>query len=112
MLQIQNSAPVHPFSIESLMEFYKNLTFPQRAKLFEIFLPENVKLKKKNPPYSSSMFPEMTKHIISIVSYFLGYRTNQWADETIIGFLSMFVTIEKPLVTFHYSEFLAEVIHE
>ena len=90
MLQIQNSTSLKPFSVNSLMELYKTLTFSHKAKIFETFLPENFKLPKTNPPYPSSMFPEMTEQIISIVSCLLGYQINQWVNEAIIGFLSVF----------------------
>lgn len=76
MLQIQNYTPLKPFTINSLLEFYKNLTFPHRENVFETFLPEDAQLLKKNPPYSSSMFPEMTKQIISIVSCLFHYQSN------------------------------------
>lgn len=42
MLKIPNNDSLSPFLVDSLMEIYKNLTFPQRAKIFEIFLPEDV----------------------------------------------------------------------
>lgn len=58
------------------------------------------------------MFPEMTKQVISILSCLLGYQTDQWVDEAIIGFLSVFSTGENTLAIFHYSEFLVDVIHE
>ena len=87
------------------MEFYKNLTFPHRSKIFETFLLEDAQLPKKSPPYSSSMFPEMTKQIISIVSCLLGYQSDQWVDEAIIGFLSIFTIGEKPSI-FNYNEYL------
>jgi len=74
-------------SVDSLMELYKNLTFPHKAKIFETFLPMNVQFPKKNPPYPSSMFLEMTKQIISIVSYLLGYQNDKWVDKTIIVFI-------------------------
>jgi hypothetical protein len=50
MLQIPRSDPAIPFSIEALNDLYQKLTFPQRAQIFEIFLPEDAQLPKKNPP--------------------------------------------------------------
>ena len=35
---------------------YKNLTFPHKAKIFEVFLPKDAQLPKTDPPYSSSIF--------------------------------------------------------
>lgn len=111
MLQIPNYESLKPFSGDSLVEFYMNLTFPQRANIFETFLLEDAQLPKKNPSYSSSMFLKMTKKIISIVSCLLGYQFDQWVDESIIGFLSIFTTSEKPFI-FNYRQFLAVKIHD
>jgi len=65
MLQVPQNGSLSHFSGDSLIELYQKLTFPQRARIFEIFLPENVQLPKKNPPYPASMFPEKTKQIVS-----------------------------------------------
>lgn len=59
-MEIQNHKPLHPFSLESLMDIYKKLDFPQRSKIFETFLLENIQFPKTNPPYESSIFTEMT----------------------------------------------------
>lgn len=112
ILKIKPSAPLHSFSIDSLMEIYQKLTFPQRAKIFEIFLLENVELRRTSPPYPSSMFPKMTRQVISIVSCLLGYPTNQWVDESILGFLSVFLVGDKPSLMFNYNKFLAEAIQD
>ena len=45
-------------------------------------------------------------------SYILGYHSNQWVDEPILGFLSIFSTDNKPSLMFNFSQFLADNIHE
>lgn len=77
-----------------------------------MFLPEDAQLPKKNPPYPSSIFPDKAKHIISLLSYFLGCYSYEWVDEAILGFLSIFSTEEKPSMIFNFSQFLADNIHE
>lgn len=52
------------FSLEFLTHLYEKLDFTTRAKSFEIFLPENAQLPKKNPPYPSSIFPDEAKQIM------------------------------------------------
>ena len=94
------------------MEIYSKLKFTKRTKNFETFLPENAQLPKTNPPYPSSMFPGMTKQIISIVACMLGYHLDQWVDEIILAFLSLFSWNEKPDAIFCYNEFLAEIIDD
>ena len=56
MLQIPWNDSAIPFSIEVLNNLYQEFTFPQRAQIFNIFLPEDTQLPKHNPPYSSSIF--------------------------------------------------------
>ena len=58
------------------------------------------------------MFPEMTRQVISIVSFLLGYPTDQWVDEIILGFLSVFSAGEKLSMIFNYSDILSEEIHD
>ena len=50
-------------------------------------------------------------HIITIISYLLGYYSDQWLDEAIIGFLSILSEESKPSVLFNFSQFLANAIH-
>ncbi len=52
-LQINTQIALHPFSIDALMDIYKNLTFPKKAHTFECFLPENSELPRTNAPYSA-----------------------------------------------------------
>lgn len=62
-----------PFSHEILSEMYQRLDFSKRAKTLELFMTEHTPLPNKNPPYSSSTFPDRTKHIVIVLSYLLGY---------------------------------------
>ena len=58
------------------------------------------------------MFPDRTKHITTILSHFLVYNSNQFVNEAILGFLSMFSIDSKPTVIYDFSHFIAEAIHE
>lgn len=73
---------------------------------------EQTPLPNKNPPYYSSVFPNRTRHIVTILSYLLSYYSNQWLDETIIGFISILSTESKPSILFNFNQFLAYSIHE
>jgi hypothetical protein len=97
MLQIPKNDSTTPFFVEALNELYQKLTFPQRAQIFEIFLPEDAQFPKKNPPYPSSIFIEKENQIISMLSYLLGYYSDEWVDEPILGFLSIFLQKKKLL---------------
>jgi hypothetical protein len=74
-----------PFSIKALDYLYKKISFPQRAQIFEIFLPEDVEFPKKKPPYPSSIFSVKENQIISTLCYLLGYCSGEWVDEPILA---------------------------
>jgi hypothetical protein len=56
MMQIPQADPVSPFNLEILTELYQKMTFPQRAQIFELFLPPSAQFPSTNPLYPSSMF--------------------------------------------------------
>jgi hypothetical protein len=56
MMQISRADSTSPFNLEILTELYQNMTFPQRAQIFELFLPPSTQFPATNPPYPSSMF--------------------------------------------------------
>jgi hypothetical protein len=47
-----------------------------------------------------------------MLSYLLGYYSDEWVDEPILGFLSIFSTEEKVSIKFNFSQFLADSIHD
>ena len=112
MMQIPRADSTSPFNLEILTELYQKMTFPQRAQIFELFLPPSTQFPTTNPPYPFSMFSTTGNQIISSLCAFLGYYSDQWVDESILGFLSIFSTDEKPTTHFDFSTFLANNIHE
>jgi hypothetical protein len=112
MMQVTHAESASPFSLEILTELYQRMTFPQRAHIFELFLPTSAPLPSTNPPYPSSMFSTQGNQIISSLCALLGYYSDQWVDEPILGFLSIFSNDEQPTTQFDYSTFLANNIHE
>ena len=58
------------------------------------------------------MFSTKGNQIISSLCALLGYYSDQWVDEPILGFLSIFSNDEQPTMQFDYSTFLANNIHE
>jgi hypothetical protein len=112
MMQIPRAKSASPFNLEILTELYQKMTFPQRAQLFDLFLPPSAQFPSKNPPYPSSMFLTKGNHIISSLCALLGYYSDQWVDEPILGFLSIFSVNEKPTTQFDFNTFLENNIHE
>jgi hypothetical protein len=58
------------------------------------------------------MFSTKGNQVITSLCALLGYHSNQWVDEPILGFLSIFFTDEKPTTQFDFSKFLVDNIHE
>jgi hypothetical protein len=112
MMQINRPESAAPFNLEILTELYQKMTFPQRAQIVELFLPTSALLPTTNPPYPSSLFSVKGNQIISSLCALLGYYSDQWVDEPILGFLSIFSNDEQPTIQFDYNTFLAHNIHE
>jgi hypothetical protein len=100
MMQIPSIESTSPFNLEILMELYLNLSFPQRAQIFKIFLPQDAHFPKKTPPYHSSLFSERGNQVISSLCCLLGYFSDEWVDEPILGFLSIFSAEEHATTQF------------
>lgn len=47
-----------------------------------------------------------------MVIYVLGYPKNQWVDEVVLVFLSIFSIGHKPSVIFNYKQHLSTIIHD
>jgi hypothetical protein len=112
MMQIPRDKSTSPFNLEVITKLYQKLSFPQRAQIFNLFLPQAPHLPKTNPPYPSSLFSVKGNQVISSLCALLGYFLDQWVDEPILGFLSIFSVDERPTTLFDYSTFLADNIHE
>jgi hypothetical protein len=96
MMQIPRAESTSPFNLEIITELYQKLSFPQRAHIFKLFLPQVAQLPNTNPSYPSSLFSVKGNQVISSLYALLGYFLDQWVDEPILGFLSIFSTNEKP----------------
>jgi hypothetical protein len=58
------------------------------------------------------MFSEKGNQVISSLFCQLGYFSDEWVDEPILGFLYIFSAVEKATIQFDYNTFLAENIHD
>jgi hypothetical protein len=112
MMQIPRIESASPFNLEIITELCQKLSFPQRAQILEFFLPQDAQFPKSNPPYPSSLFSEKGNQVISSLCCLLGYFSDEWVDEPILGFLSIFSTKENPTTQFNYNTFLVENIHK
>jgi hypothetical protein len=57
------------------------------------------------------MFSEKGNQIISSLCCLLDYFSDEWVDEPILGFISIFFAEEKAIIHFDYNSVLAENMH-
>ena len=58
------------------------------------------------------MFPDQSKKIIYVLPCLLGYYYNEWVDEQVLAYLSIFSTNQKPFIVFNFSQFIADIVHK
>jgi hypothetical protein len=105
MMQIPHVDFASPFNLEILTELYQKMTFSPKSSNIRV-VPSHL------GSIPSSMFSTKGNQVISSLCDLLGYYSDPWVDETILGFLSIFSTDEKPTTQFDFSTFLANNIHE
>lgn len=76
------------------------------------FPPTGCSTPQEKSPYLSSLFSEKGNQVISSLCCLLGYFSDKWVDEPILGFLSIFSAEEKATIQFDYNTFLAENIQD
>lgn len=112
MLQVQPSPNETPLSIEGLLDLYTKLYLPTTAQIFQNFIIEECHTPTESPPYVATIFSEKGRQIITMLSYILGYASNEHVDEVVLAFLSIFCP-GKPLATmYNYAQFIADRMHE
>ena len=111
MLQLQPDPQAFPLSIEALTQLYLGLDFPKRFMILKNLMPSHVEIPKLNPPYSTARFSEGSRHIISMLSFVLGYFIDEHTDESILGLLSTMPPGQPLAVIFDYAGFIADTIH-
>jgi len=58
------------------------------------------------------MLSERGKRIITMISCVLGCSTNEYVDELVLAFMSIYTRGQPPVVVYNYAEFIAERMHE
>lgn len=112
MLQVQPNPNLDPFSIEWLLELYNSIDEDKAKKVFKNFIVVEEHTPNFNPPYIAPIFSQASKHIITMVSSILGYRTDEHVDEVIFAFISLFTPSKPPTIKFDYAQFIADKMRE
>lgn len=72
---------------------------------------EGAGIPKNNPPYLSSIFPKISRQIISMSCCLLGYNNDHVVDEVVMGLLLAFSPRKKPTIFLNFNQFPLDVIH-
>ena len=64
------------------------------------------------PPFLHVWFNDIGKVLVSMISYILGYNTNEYVDETILAMISIFTPRKSPAAQYDYATLIAKKIHE
>lgn len=90
MLQLQPGQNLTPISVGDLLDQFPKLTTAKLAEMFQIFIVEVKHIPKDPPPYIYSIFSQFGQDIVATISSILGYTTNEYIDEIILAFMSIF----------------------
>ena len=107
MLQMSHGPRAVSLSIEDLTQLYLDLDFPSRFMIFQTFWSTHVDIPKVNPPYDTFDFPEGSRQVISMLSFILGYDSDDFTDASILGFLSTLSPGQPPSIVFNFSKIIA-----
>jgi len=88
------------------------LDLPKRSQIFQTFILEEAHIPTDSAPYSTTIFSERARQIVTILSCVLGYTTDEHVDEPILAFLSIFCPGKPPAAVFNFAQFLADRIHD
>lgn len=103
MLQIHPSPNLTPLSIGNLLDLYITLDPVKIKQIFHNFIIEEQHTPTNIPHYASSIFSEIGRRIITMLSCILGYTSDEHVDEVIMAFLSIFTLDNPPSIMFNYA---------
>jgi len=111
MLHFRPTQPLAPLSMGLLLDQGTKLTSAELTRIAQLFIKPNCQ-PQHPPPYHHAWFTEVGKFVVDMISYILGFKTNEYVDETILVFLSMFTPGQPPAVKYDYATFIDDKIHE
>lgn len=107
MLQLQLGENLTPISIRDLLDCFPKLTTKKLAEMFQYFIIEGKPIPKDPPPYVYTIFFKFGHDIVAMISSILGYTTNEYIDEIVLAFMSLFTPGQPPSIMYYYAKFIA-----
>jgi len=112
MLQIQPGQNLSPLSIRDLLDLFPKLSPARLAQIIQTFIIEEKYTPKEPPPYVYTIFSPFDQDIVAIISSVLGYTTNEYIDEIILAFMSIYTPGKPPTIIYDYAKFIADRMHD
>ena len=95
------------------MDLYIKLDPSKIKQIFQQnFIIEECHNPKDIPPYVATIFSETRRRIITMLSCILGFTSDEFVDEFIMAFLSIFTPSMPPTIMYDYAHFIADRMHE
>ena len=67
---------------------------------------------KGPPPHGYTFFIEEGRLILNMISFIMGFNTNEYVDHLILVLLSIFTPAQPPAVKYDFASYIADKIHD
>lgn len=82
-----------------------------KSNLIQSYLASGATVPENPPPYPTSIFPDASRQILTMIYSILGYDDDQKVDEVILGLMLALGSSKTVPVMFYYYKFLADSIN-
>ncbi len=103
-------SPPLPFLI--CLKYSLSYLFLEVPKSSRLSLLKKSTYQKTPPPYMLVIFFDLGKDMTTMISCILGFTTNEYIDEIIFAYMSIFIPGQPPAVKFDYAKFIADKMHD
>jgi len=90
MLQLQPGQDITFLTIVDFLEKFSKLSSSRSTQILQTLIVEEKYMPKDPPPYVSVIFSNQGKDITTMISCILGFTTNEYVDEIIFAYMSIF----------------------
>ena len=94
------------------MDLYPKLIPTRLAQIIQTFIVEDKYTPKDPPSYVAGLFSPSGRSIVDMISRVLGYTTDEYIDEFILAFRSIYTLGQPPAVIYDNAQFIANRVHE
>ena len=96
--------------MQHLIDQGAKLSSTQITRVAQLFMDPDA--PQRPPPFLHVWFNDRGQALVSMISYVLGYNSNEYVDETVLAMMSMFSPGKPPSFQYDYATFISNKIHE